>query len=342
MQLTATFFRFARALCLSALCASATLALNTRAQAQTSAPKTLARTVNAVVGVKATAVAGARSAETLGMRREGSGILIDTDGHILTIGYLLIEADSVVVETDAGLKVPASVVAYDQASGFGLVKAIAPLKIEPALIGSSAALKASEAVLTVSGGEDGGVSEAQVVSKRPFAAYWEYLLDEAVFTAPARADHSGAALVNSAGELVGIGSLFVQNAARDDARMQGNMFIPIDLLKPILAELKSQGASKASNRPWLGLSAQESDGRLRVMRVSKAGPAEAAGVEAGDLVLAINGLKIDTLKAFYQALWKSPAAETEVELTVLKGTELRQLKLKAKERTSFMIKPTGV
>ena len=320
----------------------ATCGLHAVVLAQASAPKALARTVNAVVGIKTIAVKGARSAETLGMLREGSGILIDAEGHVLTVGYLLIEADSVMLETDAGLKVPAAVVAYDQASGFGLLKAIAPLKIEPALIGSSAALGASEPVITVSGGDEGSVSEAQVVSKRPFAGYWEYLLDEALFTAPARADHSGAALVNSAGELVGIGSLFVQNAAADNARMQGNMFIPIDLLKPILSELKTQGASKASARPWLGLSSQEMDGRLRVIRVSKASPAEQAGVEVGDLVLAINGTKIDTLKSFYQELWKSPSAETDVLLTVLKGTELRQLKIQAKDRTSFMIKPTGI
>jgi serine protease Do len=310
--------------------------------ASPSAPKALTQTVNAVVGIKSIATPGARSIDTLGRERTGSGILIDTDGHVLTIGYLLIEADQVMVETDAGLKVPAAVIAYDQASGFGLVKAIAPLKLAPATIGSSARLKVSEQVLTVSGGEDGGVAAALLVSKRPFAGYWEYLLDEALFTSPARPDHSGAALVNVAGELVGVGSLLVNNAAQDTERMQGNMFIPIDLLKPILAELKAKGKSRASTRPWLGLSSTEQDGRLRVLRVSRESPAADAGVEVGDLVLAINGIKVESLRAFYAELWRMPSPDSEVELTLLKGAELRKLKVKAQDRSRSMVKPQGV
>jgi S1-C subfamily serine protease len=311
-------------------------------EAPASLAKTMAQTVNAVVGLRSKVPAQARSADTLGREREGSGILIDREGHVLTIGYLLLEASEVTLTTDDGLKVPASVVAYDQASGLGMVRAAAPLKIEPALLGQSAKVAQDEPVLTVSGGENGGIAAAQVVSRRSFAGYWEYLLDDAIFTMPARSDHSGAALVNAAGELIGVGSLFVQDAAAPQRYSPGNMFVPIDLFKSILGELKTQGESRASKRPWLGVSAQEQDGRLRVVRVTRDSPAARAGIQAGDLLLAINGEKIDSLSGFYLQLWKAPSPEVEVELTLLKGAELTKLRVRAGSRQQFLVKDGGI
>jgi S1-C subfamily serine protease len=326
-------------LCAPLLIAQPSLAQN--APAEDSAAKMMTRTVNAVVGIDTTVPASARSAETLGRQRSGSGVLIDDQGLVLTIGYLLIEAETVRITTDAGLRAPATVVAYDQASGFGLVRSVVPLKLEPARLGKSSTLKADDPVLTVSGGDEGSVTAAMVVSKRPFAGYWEYLLDEAIFTAPPRADHSGAALVNAAGELVGIGSLFVRDA-RNEGVMPGNMFVPIDLFSAIRSELLTKGTSSASNRPWLGISSQEQDGRIRVVRVSRGGPAAEAGLQAGDLVLEVNGVKVQTLGNLYKELWKSPSSDSEVELTIMKGSTVSKVKVKAVDRTRYMVKPQGV
>lgn len=327
----------------AAVCgAAAVLAAAETKPAELSASKALTQTVNAVVGLRSTVRANAQTAQTLGRERQGSGVVIDRDGLILTIGYLLVEADTVEVATDDGLKAPANVVAYDQATGFGLLRSVLPLNIEPAFIGDSSRLKEDQPMLTVAGGDDGSVTATVLVSKRPFAGNREYLLDEALFTSPPRIDHSGAALVNADGELVGIGSLFVTNATGEQARVPGNMFVPIDLLKPILDELKRDGTSRASRRPWLGINSQELDGRVRVIRVSRGSPAAAAGIEPGDLVLEINGVKVTSLDGMYRELWKSPRPDAEVQIKLLKGSDVTTLKVRPDERRRFLTVPQGI
>ena len=211
----------------------------------------LARANAAVVGLEVVAVEDARSIATLGKQRQGSGVLIGDDGMVLTIGYLILEADQVDLVAGDGRRIPARVVAYDLASGFGLVQALAPLGIAPAPLGVSAAVASDEPLLFASGGDERDLSLARMVSRRPFSGYWEYHIEGALFTAPARTDHSGAGLFNADGELVGVGSLVVGNAAGGDGpAMRGNMFVPVDLLKPILAEL--QGARQlAQQQPRL-------------------------------------------------------------------------------------------
>jgi S1-C subfamily serine protease len=177
-----------------------------------------------------------------------------------------------------------------------------------------------------------------VVSRRQFAGYWEYLVDNAIFTSPPRADHSGAALINKDGELVGIGSLFVMDAMTPGERLPGNMFVPIDLLKPILAEMIATGRQKGGKRPWLGLSSLEEDGRLKVMRVSDDGPADLAGITAGDIILSMGGQKVERLDDFYRRLWSSGAPGIEVDLKVLHGTEIRDVKIHSIDRVEMIRK----
>ena len=258
------------------------------------------RLLDAVVKVEAKVPPDARSAATLGTEREGSGALIDNDGLIVTIGYLVMEASEVSV-TIGGRRVPASVVAYDYDTGFGLLRALAPPGVRPLELGSSAALEEREPVLAAGfGGPDGAVG-ALVVSKRRFAGYWEYMLDEAIFTAPPHPVFGGAALIDRGGRLVGVGSLVVPDAV-EGAQLPGNMFVPIDLLKPILADLLASGKADRARRPWLGVWSQESFGRVLISRVFEAGPAAAAGLAAGDLVLAVAGEPVTSLAAFYGRL----------------------------------------
>ncbi len=289
----------------------------------------------AVVAVRTRAIGNARSKETLGAERSGSGILIAPSGLVLTIGYLILEADQVEITDSGGRSLPATVVAYDHATGFGLLRPFGPLAPKPVRLGASGKVEQLDRLMIASGGE-GGVSVATVVSKRPFAGYWEYLIDGAIFTAPPRVDHSGAALINRDGELVGIGSLFVMDAMTPGERLPGNMFVPIDLIKPILAEMIETGRQKAGRRPWIGVNTIEDDGRLKVLRVTAEGPAEAAGLRTGDLILAVGGEKVRDLADFYGKLWAAGEPGVEVALTVLQGTDLRELKVRSIDRLDFL------
>jgi S1-C subfamily serine protease len=296
---------------------------------------------NAAVTVKAKALANARSIKTLGEDRMGAGVLIAPEGLVLTIGYLILEADQVEITTARGRTLPATVVAYDHATGFGLLRPIGPLDVKPIKLGSSASVESLDRLMTVGGGGEESVTVATVVSRRPFAGYWEYLLDDAIFTSPPRPDHSGAALINKEGELVGIGSLFVMDAASPGERLPGNMFVPIDLLKPILAEMIRTGRQRGGMRPWIGVSSLEEDGRIKVMRVSDDSPAAAAGLTPGDIILSMGGEKVENLPDFYRRLWASGAPGVEVQLKVLHGTEIRDVTVKSIDRAQLIRrKPT--
>ena len=302
----------------------------------------LTRAHAAVVGVQVAATQGARSAETLGRERSGSGVVIGPDGLILTIGYLMLEADAIQIVTQDRRTLPARAVAYDLATGFGLIRPLLPLRVSPVRLGSTVEMRTGEPLMVVVGGEDAEVSATQLVSKRPFSGYWEYHIEAALFTSPPVAQHSGAALFNQRGELLGIGSLFVGDALADNRRLPGNMFVPVDLLKPILAELQQTGTSRQSRRPWLGLSSAEQAGRVHVVRVNKDGPAEAAGLQPGDVVLAVDGVQVTTLEDFYKRVWSHAQPEDEIELTVMQGPTIRVITIKAVDRMTTMAKPAGI
>ncbi len=306
----------------------------------------LSRANAAVVGLEVIAADGARSAGTLGKQRAGTGVVIGAGGLVLTIGYLIMEAEQVSVITQDRKVVPARVIAYDLATGFGLVRTVLPLRgIEPVPLGTQRGVQTGEALMSVVGAQADDESEiamTQLVSKRAFSGYWEYHIDSALFTSPPVGNHSGAPLFNQRGELIGIGSLLVLDALGDSRRLPGNMFVPVDLLKPILAELEASGSSKISHRPWLGLTSSEQSGRVQVVRVNDGSPASDAGLKPGDLVLAVDGKSVATLEDFYKKLWDRPGANAEVELTVLQGADLKKVTVKAIDRMNTMRKPAGI
>ena len=317
---------------------------DTIAQKQDAGYEKLVAAANAVVGVKVKALPNARSNEALGEERTGSGVVIGKDGLVLTIGYLIVEADSVTITDTDGSEVPASVVAYDHATGFGLVKPLAPLPLvpKPIKLGTAKPVNQLDRMMIVTGGEEQNISIATVVSKREYAGYWEYMIDDAIFTAPARFDHSGAALINKDGELVGIGSLFVMDALTPGEKLPGNMFVPIDLLKPVLDELVKTGVQPESKRPWLGVNSLEEDGRVKVMQVNEDSPAAEAGIVAGDIILGINGEPVDSLERFYRTLWTHGNAGVDVVLTVLHGPQPHTVTVRSIDRGEFMRKRPAV
>ena len=305
--------------------------------------KALARASDAVVGVQVTAVEDARSAATLGRERQGSGVVISADGLVLTIGYLILEAEQVQLFTDSGRSVPARVLAYDLASGFGLVQALVPLQLAPVPLGSAAALRSDEPLMIASGGNEGQVSAARLVSRRSFSGYWEYHIEGALFTSPPRRDHSGAGLFNPQGELVGIGSLVVSDANEKGApRIPGNMFVPIDLLKPILAELRTRGSAQSSTRAWVGLNCVEQAGAIQVVRVSEDSPADVAGLQAGDRILRIDGTEVKQLEQLWKVLWSGAGAQREVVFDVQRDGQVQTFKVFSVDRSMTLRRPQGV
>jgi S1-C subfamily serine protease len=308
--------------------------------------RALERASQAVVGVQALALEDARSNATLGRVRLGSGVVIGPEGLVLTIGYLILEADQVQLVLDDDRSVPARVVGYDLATGFGLLQPLAPLRIVPAPLGRSHAVTPDEALLVASGGDSGQLSMARLVARRSFAGYWEYRIDDALFTEPPRTDHSGAGLFNSRGELVGIGSLALADtrvgATDDGSRRPGNMFVPTDLLRPILTELRTRGTSSASRRAWLGVNCIEQAGTLHVVRVAGDSPAETAGLRVGDRILAIDGNKVNTLDALWTRLWSGGPPERDVILDIERDGMRRDVGVRSIDRTQAIKRPEGV
>jgi len=304
----------------------------------------LKRAGDAVVALNVTVTEGATSAETLGLRRSGSGVVIGSDGLILTIGYLLLEADTIEVVMQDARVLPARLVAYDLATGFGLVRPLVPLRgIEPVPFGALAGVKQGEPLMVATGSEQGTeVAFTRLVGTRPFSGYWEYHIESAAFTSPPVANHTGASLFNRNGELLGIGSLLVLESAGPDRLLPGNMFVPTDLLRPVLAEMQATGRTRASIRPWLGLSSSEREGHVQIVRVDRAGPALAAGLHSGDVVLEIDGVKVKTLEGFYKQLWKRTTPDADVELTVRQGAATRKITVHAVDRMTTLRKPEGI
>lgn len=304
--------------------------------ADTRAAQAVFDALDAVVRIKVSAVAEARSASTLGRQREGSGVVLKDSGLVLTIGYLILEADSIEIVDNAGHTVPGTVAGYDHATGFGLIRPTTSLSTRGVELGSSAeAGEFDRLIFATYGGKD-NASVATIASKRRFAGYWEYLIDDAIFTVPPRTDHSGAALISREGRLVGIGSLLVLDAVVPNRRAPGNMFVPVDLLKPILAQLSKNVETRDARRPWLGLNTQEVDGRLFVLKVQEDGPAEKAGLRSGDIILAVQGQTVNSLEDFYKKLWALGQAGTAVPLRVLQGTEVRDIQVNSINRMEFL------
>lgn len=293
--------------------------------------------LDAVLKLNAQIPSDARTSKSLGTAREGHAVVIDSDGLALTIGYLILEAESVTLTTNDGRTVPARILAYDHDTGFGIVRAVQPLNIKPVRLGNSEPASDGTAVLAVGHGGTGNAVSVQVVSRRDFSGYWEYLLEDAIFTAPAFPSFGGAALFDANARLIGIGSLIIPNAADKDTHSPGNMFVPINALKPIMADLLDQGRSQRRRNPWIGLYTAEKSGFLFVQRVASDGPSDVSGVAAGDIIVSVGGQPVSGQIDFYRKMWALGGPGTSIDLAVLKSGEgLKVVEVKSTDRYRWL------
>jgi len=299
----------------------------------------LGRALDAVVLVHTEIPDEAFTASILGTERVGNGVVIGSDGLVLTIGYLVTEARSVWLTNSAGIAVPAHPLAYDQITGFGLVLPLGSLDAPALPRGRSATPAVGSEVYVIGHGGRAHALKARLVSRREFAGYWEYVLDEALFTAPAHPQWGGAALLDSNGELIGIGSLLVQESVEDE-EVQGNMFVPIDLLDPILDELTRHGRRAGPPRAWLGMYVAELASHLVVNALADDGPAAQAGVHVGDVVLEIAGEKPASLADLFRRVWRLGRAGTEVPLVLSRRGQALRVTVRSADRNDFLWKPS--
>jgi S1-C subfamily serine protease len=294
-------------------------------------------TADAVVRLGIKAVDGARTADTLGAEREGTGIVIDAKrGLILTIGYLVLEAASILVMTRDARIYPATVAGFDHASGFGLVRALSGLSSASVELGDSSAVRELHSTTVVAHGGAGGSSNAAVVARRRFTGWWEYMIDDAIFTSPPRYEHSGAGLLDDRGRLVGIASLWVSDALEVGAAFPGNMFVPVDLLKPLLEDLVETGRRRGPARPWLGLYSEQHEAHVFVSKTLPDSPAERAGLTRGDVILGIAGQSVGGQSDFYRKLWSSGEAGCDVPLHVLHDKAVKQVVVRSGDRMEYL------
>lgn len=295
--------------------------------------------LDAVVALRAEVPDDAFTASILGTERHGNGVVIRDDGLVLTIGYLITEATSVWLTANDGSVIQGHPLAYDFATGFGLIQPLGRPRLPVIPRGSAATVAVDDDVFVLGHGGRAHSLKATVATKREFAGFWEYLLDEALFTTPPHPEWSGTALVDEAGQLVGIGSLLLQEKVGDDT-VDGNMFVPTDLLEPILEDLLRTGRSRQPPRPWLGMYTADTQSRLVVSGLATGGPAEQAGVQVGDLVVAVGGERIASLPELYRHVWRLGPAGTTIPLTLSRGGTPVQVGVRSADRHDLLKKPS--
>jgi S1-C subfamily serine protease len=296
--------------------------------------------LSAVVGLKVTVPSDAFTAETLGTERAGHGVIIRKDGLVLTIGYLVIEAETIWIQLNDGRAIPGHLLAYDHETGFGLVQALTRTDFPYLELGTSAEARIGDDVVVAGAGGAEHSLAARIIAKQEFAGYWEYLLDQALFTAPSHPNWGGTALIDLQGKLIGVGSLQLQYTKSDNTTDNLNMMVPIDLLKPILNDLVKRGCANRPVRPWLGLYATEVGNRLVIAGLSSRGPARSADLRGGDVVLDVAGVEVATLASFYRQVWSMGPAGVDIPMRVYRKGKTLTINVRSGDRASYFKPPT--
>ena len=292
---------------------------------------------DSIVSIDSIIPENARTTKSLGTVRQGSGVVID-DETILTIGYIVIEAKEITIGLRNGKKIPGRLSGYDHTSGFGIISPIIKTELKSLKLGNSSKIDIDQPLYILPSPFKGSGSIAKMVSRRPFAGWWEYYLDRPIYTLPNNQSWAGSPLINSNGEILGIGSLFIADAATPGIMSPGNMFVPINLLKPILKDLKKYGRRKSNIKPYIGLSSQENNGKIIVTRVSQDGPSYIAGIKANDIITSVNGKLVKNLKNFYKTVWSTGNSGVSINISVERNGKELNFKVKSVDRMDYFIK----
>jgi serine protease Do len=296
------------------------------------------RIYQSVVKIDSIVPSDARTANSLGTIRGGNGIVID-DKHILTIGYIVVEAETITITLPNGGVVPAELTGYDHTTGFGILKTILPSKLTPLQIGDSDKLNKEDLLYVLPYLTEGAPSAVKMVSRRSFTGWWEYFLDKPIYTHPMNTSFAGSALINEFGELLGIGSLYVSDAAAEGVPMPGNLFVPINDLKPILNDLIVNGKRTADVKPYMGLTSNDDTGKVMVTRVNDDGPAAKAGFKENDIILKVNKINIQDTEKFYKTVWSQGGPGTLLDFEIERNNQIISLELTTMDRNDFFVKP---
>jgi len=296
------------------------------------------RIYQSVVKIDSIVPSDARTANSLGTIRGGNGIVID-DKHILTIGYIVVEAETITITLPNGGVVPAELAGYDHTTGFGILKTILPSKLTPLKIGNSDKLNKEDLLYVLPYLTEGAPSAVKMVSRRSFTGWWEYFLDKPIYTHPMNTSFAGSALINEFGELLGIGSLYVSDAAAEGVPMPGNLFVPINDLKPILDDLIVNGKRTTDVKPYMGLTSNDDTGKVMVTRVNDEGPAAKAGFKENDIILKVNKINIQDTEKFYKTVWSQGGPGTLLDFEIERNNQIISLKLTTMDRNDFFVKP---
>jgi serine protease Do len=296
------------------------------------------RIYQSVVKIDSIVPSNARTANSLGTIRGGNGIVID-DKHILTIGYIVVEAETITITLPNGGVVPTELAGYDHTTGFGILKTILPSKLTPLQIGDSDKLNKEDLLYVLPYLTEGAPSAVKMVSRRSFTGWWEYFLDKPIYTHPMNTSFAGSALINEFGELLGIGSLYVSDAAAEGVPMPGNLFVPINDLKPILNDLIVNGKRTADVKPYMGLTSNDDTGKVMVTRVNDDGPAAKAGFKENDIILKVNEINIQDTEKFYKIVWSQGGPGTLLDFEIERNNQIISLKLTTMDRNDFFVKP---
>ena len=296
------------------------------------------RIYQSVVRIDSIVPADARTANSLGTIRGGNGIVID-DKHILTIGYIVVEAETITITLPNGGVVPAELIGYDHTTGFGILKTILPSKLSSLKIGDSDNLNKEETLYVLPYLTEGAPSAVKMVSRRSFTGWWEYFLDKPIYTHPMNSSFAGSALINEFGEILGIGSLYVSDAAAKGIPSPGNLFVPINDLKPILDDLIANGKRTSDVKPYMGLTSNDDTGKVMITRVNDDGPAAKAGFMENDIILKVNKINIPDTENFYKTVWSQGGPGTLLDFEIERNNQIISLKLTTMDRNDFFIKP---
>jgi len=280
----------------------------------------------------------ARTAQSLGTVRGGNGVVID-DQHILTIGYIVVEAENITITLPDGKKFAGELIGYDHTTGFGILRTIIQSDLTPLQIGDSDQLTEQDFLYVLPYLTEGRPSAVKMVSRRSFVGWWEYFLDKPIYTYPANSSFAGSALINEYGEVLGIGSLYVADAAAQGMSSPGNMFVPINDLKPILDDLIKNGKRTKDIKPYMGLTPRDNSGQVQITRVNDNGPAAKAGFNKNDIILAVNNEKINSVEELYKKVWSFGGPGTKLQFEIKRNQKQLNIELTTMDRNDFFVKP---